>query len=148
MINNLSGGAVSPLEAFSLNSSIVRGFTAKGYGPKTDVGATGAAGESMGTTAYAAISGEISFPLPILPETYGLRGAVWADAAIIGPAANNPVAEPIEPGSVDQPLKGSVGASIIWDGPFGPIRGDVGYAHTKATSDTREFFQLTIQNLI
>lgn len=94
---------------------------------------------------YAAISGEIQFPLPVVPETYGLKGAIWADAAIIGAAAGG---EPIDPLSIDQPLKGSVGASIIWDGPFGPIRGDVGYAHTKATTDTREFFQLTIQNLL
>jgi outer membrane protein insertion porin family len=132
-------GAVSPLEAFTPSSSIVRGFASKGFGPKT------AAGESIGTTAYAAISGEISFPLPVVPETYGLKGAVWADAAVIGPAAGTVAVDPL---SVDQPLKGSVGASIIWDGPFGPIRGDVGYAHTKATTDTREFFQLTIQNLI
>lgn len=142
IINSFSG-AVSPLEAFSLNSSIVRGL-AKGYGPKT-LGGPGDDGESTGATMYAAVSGEIQFPLPVVPETYGLRGAVWADAAIIGPAAGS---APIDPASVDQPLKGAVGASIIWDGPFGPIRGDVGYAHTKATTDTREFFQLTIQNLL
>ena len=50
--------------------------------------------------------------------------------------------------STDQPLKSSVGASIIWDSPFGPIRGDVGYAITKATDDETEIFQLTIQNLL
>ncbi len=144
IINSLSGGSVSPLEAFNLNSSIVRGL-AKGYGPKTGAGASGTVGESTGATMYAAISGEIQFPLPVVPETYGLKGAIWADGAIIGAAAGG---EPIDPLSIDQPLKGSVGASIIWDGPFGPIRGDVGYAHTKATTDTREFFQLTIQNLL
>src|SRR5690606_33204908 len=102
-------------------------------------------GEVTGSTMYAGISGEIEFPLPVLPETYGLKGAVWADAAWIGDNAGGVVPDA---NSVNQPFKSSVGASIIWDGPFGPLRGDVGYVISKATADRTQIFQLTIQNLL
>jgi outer membrane protein insertion porin family len=49
---------------------------------------------------------------------------------------------------VDQPFKSSIGASIIWDSPFGPLRGDFGYAITKATTDRPQIFQLTLQTLL
>jgi outer membrane protein insertion porin family len=49
---------------------------------------------------------------------------------------------------VDNPFKSSVGASIIWDSPFGPLRGDFGYVISKATDDKTQIFQLTIQNLL
>jgi outer membrane protein insertion porin family len=54
----------------------------------------------------------------------------------------------LDPGSVDNPLKASVGASIIWDSPFGPLRGDFGYALSKATSDRPQVFQITLQTLL
>jgi outer membrane protein insertion porin family len=41
-----------------------------------------------------------------------------------------------------------VGASVIWDSPFGPLRGDFAYVITKATEDKSQIFQLTIQNLL
>jgi outer membrane protein insertion porin family len=99
----------------------------------------------LGTTLYAGISGELEFPIPMIPESYGLKGAVWADAAWIGPAAGSVAATAT---STDQPFKSSVGASVIWDGPFGPIRGDAGYVISKATDDQTQIFALTIQNLL
>ena len=140
IINDLTGG-VSPLEAFFVGPSVVRGFEPRQFGPRI------ATGESTGTTMYAALSGEIEFPIPVIPETYGIKGAVWADAAWIDGIPNTGGLMPVAT-SVDQPFKSSVGASIIWDGPFGPLRGDVGYVITKATDDKTQIFQLTIQNLL
>ena len=54
----------------------------------------------------------------------------------------------VDPASVDNPLKASVGGSIIWDSPFGPLRGDVGYVLSKATADRPQIFQITLQTLL
>lgn len=137
-IINSFDGAVSPLEAFRSSSSIVRGFQGGGLGPRTGT-------ELLGYTGYIAASAEIEFPIPVLPETYGIRGAVWADAALIDGSGSNLVPTP---GSVDENFKSSVGASVIWDSPFGPLRGDFAYVLNKATDDKTQVFSLTIQQLL
>ena len=141
IINSFSG-SVSALEAFQHGSTLVRGFEHRQLGPRLTTG------EMLGSTMYAGVSGEIEFPLPVFPESYGLNGAVWADAAWIGGTGGIPGGFALDPASVDNPLKASVGASLIWYGPFGPLRGDVGYVVSKATTDKTQLFQLTIQNLL
>ena len=81
----------------------------------------------------------------MLPETYGLKGAIWADAAIVGGQGGSGM---VSAGSVDQPLKSAVGGSILWDSPFGPLRGDIAYVITKATDDKTQVFSLTLKNLL
>jgi outer membrane protein insertion porin family len=142
-IASLDGDAVSPLEAFRSSSSIVRGFQSGGMGPRYDDG--GSPGERLGYTAYVAASAEIEFPIPVLPETYGIRGAIWADAALID--GNGHSSDPL-PASIDDNFKSSVGASIIWDSPFGPLRGDFAHVINKATEDKTQVFSLTIQQLL
>lgn len=138
MLNSFSG-PVNALESYQVTPALVRGFQARQVGPRAT-----ASGEMTGVTMYAGVSGEIEFPIPIIPESYGITGAVWADAAWVGPAAGGVATTGT---STDQPLKSSVGASLIWDGPFGPIRGDVGYVITKATDDKTQIFSLTMQSL-
>ncbi len=128
------------LEAFYFGGSVIRGFAPRQVGPRHAV-----SGETIGSTMYAAISGEVEFPIPVLPENYGINGAIWADAAWINGVPGGLAATPT---SVDNPLKASVGASIIWYSPFGPLRGDFGYVLSKATDDQTQIFQLTIQNLL
>lgn len=139
-ITALDGGSVSPLEAFRSSGSLVRGFQSGGMGPKY-----GANNELLGYTGYIAASAEIEFPIPVLPETYGVRGAVWADAALIDGNGSSfvPKAD-----SIDENFKSSVGASIIWDSPFGPLRGDFAYVLNKATDDKTQVFSLTLQQLL
>lgn len=141
-ITALDGNGVSPLEAFRSAGSLVRGFQSGGMGPKTTV-----SGELLGYTAYVGASAEIEFPIPVLPETYGVRGAVWADAALID-GNGAPGAALIDPDTIDQNFKSSVGASIIWDSPFGPLRGDFAYVLNKATDDKTQVFSLTLQQLL
>ncbi|MBI4920202.1 MAG: outer membrane protein assembly factor BamA [Devosia nanyangense] len=151
IINDFSGAGVNPLETFTYGSQLVRGFTPRQMGPQH----TGVDGiEPLGFTAYAGASAEMTFPIPMLPETYGLSGAIWADAAIIAGAGTG---ASIDAASVDQPLKSSVGGSIIWDSPFGPLRGDMAFVLTQATEDSVSrvcasvycpVFQLTLQTLL
>lgn len=143
-IASVDGGPVFPLEAFRSASSLVRGFQSAGLGPRALV-----SDELLGYTAYVGASAEIEFPIPILPETYGVRGAIWADAALIDGAGNKePVPAVIAPGSIDENFKSSVGASVIWDSPFGPLRGDFAYVINKATDDRTQVFSLTLQQLL
>jgi len=126
IINDFSGTGVSSLESFTYGNTLVRGFQPRGMGPKLG-------DEILGFTAYAAASAEVTFPIPMLPENYGLSGAIFADAAIISGEGQG---GPADAASVNQPLKSSVGASVIWDSPFGPLRGDMAVPLTGSTNDT------------
>jgi outer membrane protein insertion porin family len=145
VVNALDGGQVSPLETFGYSSGLVRGFMSRGMGPRLD-----SSNEYLGYTMYAGASAEIEFPMPILPDTYGVRGALWADAAWIDGSGATPLGDgtDVAAGSLDENFKSSVGASIIWDSPFGPLRGDFAYVLSKATDDKTQVFQLTLQQLL
>lgn len=140
VVTSLDGDDVHPFEAFRGGSSLVRGFINGGMGAKASNG------ESLGYTAYVAASAEIEFPMPVLPESYGVRGAVWADAALIDGIGNVTPSLAATADSIDENFKSSVGASIIWDSPFGPLRGDFAYVLNKATDDSTQVFALTVQN--
>jgi outer membrane protein insertion porin family len=142
IVNALGDQGVSAVEAFSPGSQLIRGFEGRGVGARLSTG------EYLGTLAYAGLSAEIQFPIPAIPESYGLSGAVWADAAWID-GTNGPRilgAATVEPGSVDVPIRTSVGASLIWDSPFGPLRGDFAHVLNKSTSDRTQVFQLTMSS--
>lgn len=143
VINTLDGTAVSAVEAFTPGSSLIRGFESRGIGPRLT------SGEYLGATMYAGISGEIEFPIPGLPESYGLSGAVWADAAWIdGTNLPGQGTGTFAGTSNDQPWRTSVGASLIWDSPFGPLRGDFAHVLNKSTDDRTQVFQFTISTLL
>jgi outer membrane protein insertion porin family len=150
VINNLDPGAVNAAESFPLGSSLIRGFESRGVGPRLNTG------EFLGATMYAGLSAEIEFPFPVLPETYGLKGAVWADLAWIDgvPSLGGSVdptaagATSVSPGSIDQNWRSSIGASIIWKSPFGPLRGDFAHVLNKATDDKTQVFTLTLSTLL
>ena len=142
IINDVGGNGVNSVEAFIPGSQLIRGFEGRGIGPRIQNG------EYLGALAYAGVSAELQFPIPGVPESYGLSGAVWADAAWIDgtnvPSLNG---NTVEPGSVDVPVRTSIGASIIWESPFGPLRGDVAHVINKSTSDRTQVFQLTMSTL-
>lgn len=56
---------------------MIRGFAYGGIGPI----ASDNSGVHLGGTTYFNASAEAQFPLPVIPESFGLRGAVFADAA-------------------------------------------------------------------
>ncbi|KRA48820.1 hypothetical protein ASD80_17070 [Devosia sp. Root635] len=143
IINDLSGNGVHSVEAFMPGSQLIRGFEGRGLGPRIQNG------EYLGAVAYAGVSAELQFPIPGVPESYGLSGAVWADAAWID-GVNVPRLDGInsvDPNSIDVPWRTSVGASLIWDSPFGPLRGDFAHVLNKSTSDRTQVFQLTMSTL-
>ena len=78
---------------------------------------------------------------------------LFADAAIISGQG----AGALDPASVANPIKSSVGASIIWDSPFGPLRGDMAWILSQSATDSTTkvcaavacpAFALTLQTLL
>ncbi|MCB9993850.1 MAG: outer membrane protein assembly factor BamA [Hyphomicrobiaceae bacterium] len=142
---DFSGAGVNPTETFKPGQRLVRGFAAGGLGPRGPVVPGATYGETYGTTAYAGISAELEFPIPVLPESYGVRGAIWADAGWVGGAS---AAAPVPVSGISTNLRTSAGASLIWNSPFGPLRGDYAFYINGATGDIPQRFQFTISTLL
>ncbi len=64
---------------FQSNDRMIRGFEYGGIGPI----AAGTSGDHLGGDTYFNASAETQFPMPVIPESFGLRGAVFADAATL-----------------------------------------------------------------
>ncbi len=113
---------------------MIRGFAYGGIGP-IDLNSDG---DHLGGTTYFNASAEAQFPVPALPESFGLRAAVFADAATLyGSGLTTPG---IDVGSLDMNWRASVGAGLIWASPFGPLRIDYAVPVLKeATDEVQEF---------
>ena len=75
--------------------------------------------------------------MPALPESLGVKGAVFADAATLF-GVNDSVAAAVpaaNQASFDMRWRASVGAGVIWASPFGPIRIDYAIPVLKEDTD-------------
>ncbi|ESY20628.1 MULTISPECIES: outer membrane protein assembly factor BamA [unclassified Mesorhizobium] len=120
-------------DQFQSSDRMIRGFEYGGIGP-VDLNT----GDHLGGTTYFNASAEAQFPIPVIPESFGVRGAVFADAATLyGSKINTPL---VNQGSVDLELRASVGVGLLWSSPFGPIRIDYAMPVKKEkTDDVQEF---------
>ena len=118
-------------DQFNSSDRIIRGFEYNGIGPFELINpAVDDDRDYIGGTTYFHASAEAQFPLPIVPESFGLRGAVFADAATLyGSDYTSPNVR-----GTDMEWRASVGASLIWASPFGPLRLD--YAEPVVKEDT------------
>ncbi|PBC04800.1 outer membrane protein assembly factor BamA [Mesorhizobium sp. WSM3860] len=120
-------------DQFQSNDRMIRGFEYGGIGP-VDTNT----GDHLGGTTYFNASAEAQFPLPAIPESFGLRGAVFADAATLYGSAIHTAG--VTQSSTDMKLRASVGVGLMWASPFGPIRIDYAIPVKKeATDDVQEF---------
>ncbi|MBW0157908.1 outer membrane protein assembly factor BamA [Sinorhodobacter sp. B57] len=142
----LEGGAIHArgktdltiLDRFSGNGK-VRGFESWGYGPR-DLNAENE--DALGGKYYAAMRVESEFPLG-LPEEYGITGglfwdvgSVWGLDDTLGTGGNE----------VDDSLnwRSSIGLSVFWTTPIGPLRFNIAKALKKEDYDEEQVFDLTI----
>ena len=136
-VRGFKSGGISP-RSVSFTAGIPDGFT----------------GGAVGATGFAAATAEVQFPLGPLTRTVGIRGAAFADAGTTFGQIDVPecydtvrrvevqntdkaacIARPGAPGQfvftdvigTDAALRASVGASLIWESPFGPLRVDAAY---------------------
>ncbi len=142
------------VDHFFLGPSLVRGFASAGIGPR-DISTLDANSNAIGGTTYFGGSLEVQFPIFGLPRELGLKGAVFADAGTLfgyegatrfdinrntileGTAGSGcPVVRPdVQSECIrvrdSTDIRSSIGASILWASPLGPIRFDYAYALTK-----------------
>ncbi|CDX18005.1 Outer membrane protein assembly factor BamA [Mesorhizobium sp. ORS 3324] len=117
---------------FQSNDRMIRGFEYGGIGPAANDGS----GDHLGGTTYFNASAEAQFPLPVIPESFGLRGAVFADAATL---YGNTLTG-VDTATTGMQWRASVGVGLMWASPFGPIRIDYAIPVKKEPTDkTQEF---------
>ncbi|BCH16673.1 outer membrane protein assembly factor BamA [Mesorhizobium sp. L-2-11] len=117
---------------FQSSDRMIRGFAYGGIGPVDNQGFD----DHLGGTTYFNASAEAQFPMPVIPESFGLRGAVFADAATL---YGNDVAG-VDPSTTDMQWRASAGVGLMWASPFGPIRIDYAIPVLKEdTDDVQEF---------
>lgn len=139
LVGVLSGGAghvesygsngLRVFDHFQNSDRMIRGFEYNGIGPY----ATAARGtiDHLGGTTYFNASAEAQFPLPAIPESLGLRGAVFADAATL---YGSKVAG-VNAASTNMEWRASVGVGLMWASPFGPLRIDYAVPVRKLPGD-------------
>jgi outer membrane protein insertion porin family len=171
--NLLPFGGYTPRiqDNFNLGPSLVRGFAPGGIGPRdSNIFTTynSRYGNSLGGSDYVGGSLEVQFPLWGLPKDLGLRGALFADAGSLWnfqgrtnfsnnlptipgvtclgaytPQAGYGQGTCVVPKSNDFRIRSSVGASILWNSPMGPIRFDYAVVTSKANTDITQNFRFS-----
>jgi outer membrane protein insertion porin family len=125
-------------DQFLQGGETIRGFDARGFGPRSELLADGDR-DALGGTTYFNASAEASMPMPVVPRDFGLRVAAFADAGTLYGTDLDPS---VTVGGVgfDQTWRASVGASLIWASPFGPLRLDYAVPVAKEEfDDVQEF---------
>ncbi|SCW74079.1 outer membrane protein assembly factor BamA [Ancylobacter rudongensis] len=152
---------------FFKGPDLVRGFASNGIGPRDLAsGYNGDDMDALGGTMYWGTSAEIQFPLSFLPKDFGLKAAVFADAGSLWDYQGNTTFTNIagwEENLVDcdalsgsstkgkanvcvadsDSIRSSVGVSLIWSSPFGPLRFDYAWALTKEWYDEVQEFRFS-----
>ena len=133
----------------------IRGFESNGYGPR-DLNAPNE--DALGGNFFWAVRAEAQFPLG-LPEEYGISGGIFADAGSVWGLDNaegynrdtndrdndGDLTEFVD-GTVDDSMRvrASVGVSLFWTTPVGPLRFNLSKAVKKEDYDEDQPFDLSI----
>jgi outer membrane protein insertion porin family len=140
-------GSIRMLDEFQAGPSLVRGFQPAGFGPRDIsqiVYGYGGTQDALGGSLYWAASVEFQTPMPLMPKDFGMKLALFADAGLLwdyqGPTYWNVTGESLLLNE-SQIVRSSVGAGLIWDSPFGPLRFDLAYALTKGPYDRTQLFR-------
>jgi outer membrane protein insertion porin family len=136
-ITSLGGNVTRVTDRFFGNGKI-RGFEPNGIGPR-DLGATNQ--DALGGNMFAVARFEADFPVG-LPEEYGITGGAFFDVGSVWSLDNTAG----NGGEVDDSFnpRASVGLSVFWTTPIGPLRFNFSRAVKKEDYDKEQTFDLTI----
>jgi outer membrane protein insertion porin family len=141
MINSL-GGTNSRITERYFGNGKIRGFEPGGIGPR-ELGA-GADNEALGGNIFAVARFEADFPVG-LPEEYGITGglffdvgSVWSLDNVNGGLAGADVVDD------SMNLRSSIGFSVFWETPVGPLRLNFAKPLIKEDYDVEQTFDLTV----
>lgn len=155
-MQSLNGDNVPLQDRFFKGGDTFRGFVPSGIGPRQV--ANDRSTDAIGGTTYAIGTLEMVFPLG-LPEELGLEGTLFSDFGTVFGAEesttfeNGPNPDPncrIKKGHGGcevfdgAAFRASIGAGIIWQSPFGPLRFEAAYPLLKADYDKTEWFRFSI----
>jgi outer membrane protein insertion porin family len=134
-VTSLGGNVTRVTDRFFGNGKI-RGFEPNGIGPR-DLAATNQ--DALGGNLFAVARFEADFPLG-LPEEYGITGGAFLDVGSVWSLDNN------GGGAVDDSFipRATVGVSVFWTTPIGPLRFNFSHAVKKEDYDKEQTFDLTI----
>jgi outer membrane protein insertion porin family len=143
------GDDVRLLDMFYRGGETIRGFERAGFGPR-DV----ATDSALGGTSFYAVTAEVRFPMPLVPDDLGLSGAFFVDAGSLFGTSDRvktlsaSCGVPVPAGSVpnvcledDSSIRVSAGTSLLWNSPLGPLRADFGFAIMKESYDKEQLFR-------
>ena len=140
-ITSWGGQDLRMLDHFQMGPNLVRGFAPAGIGPRDMT--FGSSQDPLGGTMFWGASVEAQTPLYFLPKEVGIKVAAFADAGSLwnysGPETWNVTGETLDVGSRDMFVRSSVGAGLIWNSPFGPLRFDYAFPLTKWCGTDRTF---------
>lgn len=148
-IQGLFGKDVPVPDRFFMGGDSFRGFAVAGVGPRQATGLTNST-DAIGGQTYGIGTVELTFPLG-LPEEFGITGAVFSDFGTVFGAPEHTVNAGLgctigSPCTVFDTMafRASVGAGVIWQSPFGPLRVDVAYPLMKASYDKTELIRFAV----
>jgi outer membrane protein insertion porin family len=127
-ISGFGSNDLRVFDHFQNNDRMIRGFKYNGIGPYDN---STSSQDHLGGTTYLNASAEVQFPIPIIPESVGFRGATFADAATL--FGNDLSGGDIQ--GTDMEWRASVGVGLIWASPFGPLRIDYAVPVLKEDTD-------------
>lgn len=144
-------GDLNATDHFNIGPDLVRGFAPGGIGPRDVTNNSSTKGNSLGGTIYYGATAELQFPILGLPREVGLRGALFADIGTLygfEGKKNYSCAGPIFPcGTIDvydeSELRSSVGVSVLWASPLGPIRFDYATPLQSGKYDVEQEFRFS-----
>jgi outer membrane protein insertion porin family len=143
-INGWGGDTVRINDRFFKGGNSFRGFDIAGIGPR-DV-SLGDQGSALGGKLFAIGTVELAFPTPI-PEQYGVKMALFTDIGTLGLLDDADLRQPDgtrDPNIKDDlALRASVGVSIFWRSPMGPLRFDLSQVLAKEDYDNTQAFRFS-----
>lgn len=128
------GGYVSRVTDRFFGNGKIRGFEPNGIGPRDLV-----TDDALGGNYYATARLEADFPLGF-PEEYGISGGMFLDVGSVW-GLDDTIG-----GTIDDSAhpRASIGVSLLWDAPIGPLRFNFSKALKKESYDKEQSFDLTI----
>lgn len=134
-ITSFDDDGVRLVDVFFKGGETVRGFDQAGFGPR-DLSTN----DALGGTIFVGGTTELRFPFPVIPESAGVSGAVFLDAGTLFNTGNlGTINRTVV---VDEAsIRSSVGFSVIWNSPLGPLRADFATPITSESYDETEFFR-------
>ncbi len=150
-IEGWGGDDIRINDRFFKGGNTFRGFETAGIGPRIVREVTNPdgttelqSGEALGGKAFAIGSAELVFPVG-LPEQYGIKGGLFTEFGVLGVLDDADQQINSDDAFIVDELapRASVGVSVFWRSPFGPVRFDFSKVVVKEDYDRTESFRFS-----